>query len=89
MHDQSVAGRQLGEQIFSATRQRPNGLAPEASHKSAWEWLPEIASVEDDTVKARPAHDGLQTSSRAFDFRKFGHSFKPGVEPGGVAMIGR
>jgi hypothetical protein len=73
MHDQRVAGRELGEQILPATGQRPNGLAPEASLEAGWKWLTEIAAVEHDTVEARAGHGGSQTPQHAFDFRKLGH----------------
>ena len=73
MHEQHVAGRQIGQQIFGPPAEAGDGVAFEAAGEILRQRPAQIAAVNLDLGEARALHRRLEAAAHRFDFGKFGH----------------
>ena len=73
MHEQHVAGRKIGEQIFGPPAEAGHGLALESLGKILRQRPAQIAAMHLDLGEARALHGRLEPAAHRFDFRQFGH----------------
>ena len=73
MHEQHIAGREIGEQIFRPSAEAGHGLALEAWRKILRQRPAQIAAVNLDLGEARALHRRLEAAAHRLDFGKFGH----------------
>ena len=87
MHDQSIAGGQVGDEIFTAAVQRPYDGSFKPRGKARREQRPQSPPTNEDTLEAGAFHGRAQLPHLTFDFGEFGHRAivaKP--RPGGRAL---
>ena len=73
MHQQHVAGRKIGEQVFCAASQSFYELAAQLLRKAPWQRPAEVAAPHFDFVEALAFHGGRQTAPNRLDLWQFGH----------------
>ena len=73
MHQQHLAGREIGEQILRAAAEPRHGLSLEALHEILRQRKAQIGPPRLDLLEARALHRRLKTAPDGFDFGKFGH----------------
>ena len=73
MHQQHLAGRQVGEQILRAPVQALDGRALEPLVEVLRKRKAQVRPALLDPHEARALHHGLQAAAHGFDFGKFGH----------------
>ena len=73
MHDQCLVGRELREQVLSASDEASNRLAAQSPRKASRERLSQIAAIEDHSLESRAGHCCFETAADALDFRQFRH----------------
>ena len=73
MHQQHVAGRQVGQQIFRAPAEAGDGLASQPFREILRQRPAQIAAAHLDFGEARAFHRRLKAAAHRLDFGKFGH----------------
>ena len=77
MHEQNVAGGEVGEEILGAPAEAGHGLAFEALREILAERPAQIAAARFDLGEARAFHDRREAAAHGLDFGKFGHRSCP------------
>ncbi len=73
MHDQHIARRQIGEQVFGAPADAGDGLARKPARKILRQRPAQIAAPDLDLDEALAFHGRLEASAHGLDFGKFRH----------------
>ena len=73
MHDQHLAGGEIGEEVFGAPAERDHLLALEARGEALGKGQAQIRTALLDLVEARADHRGLEAAADGLDFGEFGH----------------
>ena len=73
MHDEHLAGREVGEEVFGPAAERRDRLALEALREALREGEAQVRPALLDLVDAGADHGGLEAAADGFDFGKFGH----------------
>ena len=73
MHDERVAGRELGDQVLATPVQPLHELTGEARGELVRQRPPQVRPPGDDLDELRALHHRLQRPAHLLDFRKFRH----------------
>ena len=73
MHEQHVARRQIGQQIFGAAAEAGDGLAFELLGEILRQRPAQIAAMRLHLDETRVLHRGRKPAADGFDFGEFGH----------------
>ncbi len=84
MHDQHVAGRQIGKQIFGAPTETGHRRAFEPPRKILRQRPAQIAAVDVDPDEAFSLHGRFEAAAHRLDFGQFGHRL---ILPGGGNLV--
>jgi demethylmenaquinone methyltransferase / 2-methoxy-6-polyprenyl-1,4-benzoquinol methylase len=79
MHDQDVAGREVGEEIFRPPAEAGHGLAFEPMREILRQRPAQVAAVNFHFGETRPLHHRLEAAPHRLDFREFWHLAGLGV----------
>src|SRR6266436_2059450 len=74
MHQEYVARRKVGHQIFGATAEPGDGLPLQARHKVLLKRKPQVLAAGFRFQNSRSLHDRLQAAADGLDFGQFGHA---------------
>ncbi len=80
MHEQDVAGGEVGEEILGATAEAFDGLAFEPRHEVLRQRPAQVGAPGFDAGKARPFHHGRKTAAHRLDFGQLWHENVSGAE---------
>ena len=83
MHQQHVAGREIGEQILGAAAEALDRLALEPRHEILRQRPAQILAARLHLRESGALHDGRETAAHGLDFGQFGHGI--GLRPGDIA----
>ena len=73
MHQQHLAGREIGQEIFGAAPETGDGLPFKARSEVARQRPAQVAAPRLDRREARPLHDRLEAAPHRLHLRKLGH----------------
>jgi hypothetical protein len=80
MHQQHLAGGEIGEQILGAPAEPGDGLAFEALHEILRQRPAQVAAARLDLLEARAFHGGREAAAHGLDFGQLGHRSGPFAE---------
>src|SRR3954469_7405378 len=74
MHDQHVAGGEVGQEVFPAPAETLDGFPFQMVNEAGGQRPAQVAAPRLHLRKTRAFHDRLQAATHGFDLGKFGHS---------------
>ena len=76
MHEQGLVGRQVGEEILAAARQRPRPSAAQPRREASRKRPPQIPAPHQHALEAGAVHHRLELAADRLHFRQFGHCLR-------------
>ena len=74
MHDEHVAGRKIGKEVFRAAAKASDGLILEPRREVLREGKAQVGAARLDFPEARALHDGREPPANRFNLGEFRHS---------------
>ena len=74
MHQEDVARRQRGEQVFAAAEKLQHGLSPQPFGEAARKRLTKVGAIQRDMFETRAGYRRRQRLANSFNLWQFGHT---------------